>query len=131
MGRSAVNRQGNVMELSGNFTLSVWRVVTLSVVGRQQMICSENQFVVVLVVLKMFLGNVFCVVTYYTLCEVKCRYCLDAKCQLCVVLARAVNIYPLSFLLNLGRSRKIPCNFQHMMMFAGQHSCIVCFASKS
>ncbi|KAM7388649.1 hypothetical protein PAMP_024810 [Pampus punctatissimus] len=32
---------------------------------------------------------------------------------------RAFNIYPLSFLLNLGRRHKIKGNFQHMMMFAG------------
>uniref|UniRef100_A0A7N6B3X2 Sodium/hydrogen exchanger n=1 Tax=Anabas testudineus TaxID=64144 RepID=A0A7N6B3X2_ANATE len=34
-------------------------------------------------------------------------------------LGRAANIYPLSFLLNLGRRNKIRSNFQHMMMFAG------------
>ncbi|XP_069799247.1 sodium/hydrogen exchanger 6 [Dendropsophus ebraccatus] len=36
-----------------------------------------------------------------------------------VFLGRAANIYPLSFLLNLGRRNKISPNFQHMMMFAG------------
>ncbi|XP_052660217.1 sodium/hydrogen exchanger 9 [Harpia harpyja] len=36
-----------------------------------------------------------------------------------VFVARACNIYPLSFLLNLGRKQKIPRNFQHMMMFSG------------
>ncbi|XP_034037595.1 sodium/hydrogen exchanger 6a [Thalassophryne amazonica] len=36
-----------------------------------------------------------------------------------VFLGRAANIYPLSFLLNLGRRNKIKSNFQHMMMFAG------------
>uniref|UniRef100_H3DHH0 Sodium/hydrogen exchanger n=1 Tax=Tetraodon nigroviridis TaxID=99883 RepID=H3DHH0_TETNG len=36
-----------------------------------------------------------------------------------VFLGRAANIYPLSFLLNLGRRNKIKTNFQHMMMFAG------------
>nr|XP_046262301.1 sodium/hydrogen exchanger 6a isoform X3 [Scatophagus argus] len=36
-----------------------------------------------------------------------------------VFLGRAANIYPLSFLLNLGRRYKIRSNFQHMMMFAG------------
>ncbi len=39
--------------------------------------------------------------------------------QLAVFLGRAANIYPLSFLLNLGRRNKISPNFQHMMMFAG------------
>ncbi|XP_063046493.1 sodium/hydrogen exchanger 6a isoform X2 [Engraulis encrasicolus] len=38
---------------------------------------------------------------------------------LAVFLGRAANIYPLSFLLNLGRRNKISTNFQHMMMFAG------------
>uniref|UniRef100_A0A8C1QIJ7 Sodium/hydrogen exchanger n=1 Tax=Cyprinus carpio TaxID=7962 RepID=A0A8C1QIJ7_CYPCA len=38
---------------------------------------------------------------------------------LAVFLGRAANIYPLSFLLNLGRKHKISPNFQHMMMFAG------------
>ncbi|KAK1882569.1 Sodium/hydrogen exchanger 6 [Dissostichus eleginoides] len=36
-----------------------------------------------------------------------------------VFLGRAANIYPLSFLLNLGRKNKIKSNFQHVMMFAG------------
>lgn len=39
--------------------------------------------------------------------------------QIAVFLGRAANIYPLSFLLNLGRRNKIKTNFQHMMMFAG------------
>ncbi|XP_050983985.1 sodium/hydrogen exchanger 6a [Labeo rohita] len=38
---------------------------------------------------------------------------------LAVFLGRAANIYPLSFMLNLGRRNKISSNFQHMMMFAG------------
>lgn len=36
-----------------------------------------------------------------------------------IFIGRALNIYPLSFLLNLGRRHKISGNFQHMMMFAG------------
>uniref|UniRef100_A0A452J2H1 Sodium/hydrogen exchanger n=1 Tax=Gopherus agassizii TaxID=38772 RepID=A0A452J2H1_9SAUR len=36
-----------------------------------------------------------------------------------IFLGRAANIYPLSFLLNLGRRNKIGTNLQHMMMFAG------------
>ncbi|XP_061754671.1 sodium/hydrogen exchanger 6-like [Nerophis ophidion] len=36
-----------------------------------------------------------------------------------VFFGRAANIYPLSFLLNLGRKNKIGSNFQHVMMFAG------------
>lgn len=39
--------------------------------------------------------------------------------QVAIFVGRALNIYPLSFLLNLGRRHKIKGNFQHMMMFAG------------
>lgn len=39
--------------------------------------------------------------------------------QFAIFIGRASNIYPLSFLLNLGRRHKIGANFQHMMMFAG------------
>ncbi|XP_025079099.1 sodium/hydrogen exchanger 9-like isoform X7 [Pomacea canaliculata] len=38
---------------------------------------------------------------------------------LAVIIGRMMNVYPLTFLLNLGRSNKIRPNFQHMMMFAG------------
>ncbi|XP_037613136.1 sodium/hydrogen exchanger 9-like isoform X3 [Sebastes umbrosus] len=38
---------------------------------------------------------------------------------LSIFISRACNIYPFSFLLNLGRTTKIPCSFQHFMMFAG------------
>ncbi|NXJ78227.1 SL9A6 protein, partial [Trogon melanurus] len=38
---------------------------------------------------------------------------------LAIFVGRAANIYPLSFLLNLGRRNKIGTNLQHMMMFAG------------
>ncbi|XP_049913134.1 sodium/hydrogen exchanger 9-like [Epinephelus moara] len=38
---------------------------------------------------------------------------------LSIFISRACNIYPLSFLLNLGRTAKIPCAFQHFMVFAG------------
>nr|XP_046227025.1 sodium/hydrogen exchanger 9-like isoform X2 [Scatophagus argus] len=38
---------------------------------------------------------------------------------LSIFLSRACNIYPLSLLLNLGRTTKIPCAFQHFMMFSG------------
>ncbi|XP_075340912.1 sodium/hydrogen exchanger 7 [Odontesthes bonariensis] len=38
---------------------------------------------------------------------------------LAIFIGRALNVYPLSFLLNLGRREKIRGNFQHMMMFAG------------
>ncbi|XP_029002695.1 sodium/hydrogen exchanger 7 isoform X1 [Betta splendens] len=36
-----------------------------------------------------------------------------------IFIGRAFNIYPLSFLLNLGRRHRIKGSFQHMMMFAG------------
>ncbi|KAM6900643.1 sodium/hydrogen exchanger 9-like [Xenentodon cancila] len=36
-----------------------------------------------------------------------------------IFISRACNIYPLSFLLNLGRTNKIPYAFQHFMTFAG------------
>jgi len=38
---------------------------------------------------------------------------------LAIAVARAANIYPLAFLLNLGRKNKIPTNFQHMLWFSG------------
>ncbi|XP_030253489.1 sodium/hydrogen exchanger 9-like [Sparus aurata] len=38
---------------------------------------------------------------------------------LSIFISRACNIYPLSLLLNLGRTTKIPRTFQHFMMFAG------------
>ncbi|XP_054556728.1 sodium/hydrogen exchanger 9 [Talpa occidentalis] len=43
---------------------------------------------------------------------------------LAIFIARACNIYPLSFLLNLGRKQKVPWNFQHMMMFSGLRGAI-------
>nr|XP_038039368.1 sodium/hydrogen exchanger 9 isoform X2 [Anas platyrhynchos] len=44
--------------------------------------------------------------------------------EVAVFIARACNIYPLSFLLNLARKQKIPRNFQHMMMFSGLRGAI-------
>lgn len=41
-----------------------------------------------------------------------------------LIVSRACNIYPLTFLLNLGRRRKIPRNIQHMMMFSGLRGAI-------
>ncbi|KAK2823052.1 hypothetical protein Q7C36_019652 [Tachysurus vachellii] len=38
---------------------------------------------------------------------------------LAIFLGRVANIYPLSFLLNLGRANPISSRFQHVMMFAG------------
>ena len=38
-----------------------------------------------------------------------------------IILARAINIYPLSFLINLSRSKKnkINLNMQHLMFYSG------------
>ncbi|KAF7488322.1 Sodium/hydrogen exchanger 7 [Sarcoptes scabiei] len=36
-----------------------------------------------------------------------------------VIIGRALNIYPLSYLLNLGRTNKIPKEFQHILFFSG------------
>ena len=45
--------------------------------------------------------------------------------QVAILIARVINIYCLSFLLNLGRKEKISYRFQHMLVFAGAfcHSC--------
>ena len=42
-----------------------------------------------------------------------------------IIVGRAVNIYPLSFLLNLGRKSKITWNLQHMMFLSGNESQIL------
>ena len=39
--------------------------------------------------------------------------------QVAILIARVINIYCLSFLLNLGRKEKISYRFQHMLVFAG------------
>ncbi|RWS17010.1 sodium/hydrogen exchanger 7-like protein [Dinothrombium tinctorium] len=36
-----------------------------------------------------------------------------------IVAGRALNVYPLSFILNLGRHNKIPLNYQHVLFFSG------------
>ena len=41
-----------------------------------------------------------------------------------IIVGRAVNIYPLSFLLNLGRKTKITSNLQHMMYLSGLRGAI-------
>ncbi len=44
--------------------------------------------------------------------------------QVAIFAGRVVNIYILSFILNLGRSKKISFRFQHMLMFAGLRGAI-------
>lgn len=39
-------------------------------------------------------------------------------------MGRAANIYPLSFLLNLGRKHKISWGFQHVLFFSGLRGAI-------
>ncbi|XP_052215846.1 sodium/hydrogen exchanger 9-like isoform X3 [Dreissena polymorpha] len=41
-----------------------------------------------------------------------------------VIIGRAINIYPLSFLLNFGRRNKISLKMMHMMMFSGLRGAI-------
>nr|XP_054771253.1 sodium/hydrogen exchanger 9-like isoform X1 [Lytechinus pictus] len=41
-----------------------------------------------------------------------------------IIIGRLLNIYPLSFLLNLGRKEKIPWNVQHMLFFSGLRGAI-------
>ncbi|CAG0913934.1 unnamed protein product [Notodromas monacha] len=41
-----------------------------------------------------------------------------------IAVGRALNIYPLCFLLNLGRKHKITTNFQHMLFFSGLRGAI-------
>lgn len=41
-----------------------------------------------------------------------------------IILGRALNVYPLAFLLNLGRRTKIPFNLQHMMFWSGLRGAI-------
>lgn len=46
-------------------------------------------------------------------------YFLNIRLQLCALIGRAANVYPLSFILNLARKPKISLNYQHMLFFAG------------
>lgn len=43
---------------------------------------------------------------------------------LSIIVGRAINIYPLSFLLNLGRKSKITWNLQHMLFLSGLRGAI-------
>ncbi len=44
--------------------------------------------------------------------------------QVAIFAGRVVNIYILSFFLNLGRAKKISFRFQHMLVFAGLRGAI-------
>ena len=44
--------------------------------------------------------------------------------QVAIFAGRVVNIYILSFILNLGRAKKISFRFQHMLLFAGLRGAI-------
>lgn len=37
----------------------------------------------------------------------------------CAFVGRAINVYPLAWVINIGRKPKMPSNFQHMLFFAG------------
>ncbi|KAH8238836.1 hypothetical protein KR038_004227, partial [Drosophila bunnanda] len=50
---------------------------------------------------------------------------------ICAALGRAVNVYPLSWLLNIKRKPKISPNFQHMLFFAGKSFLILSLPSAS
>ncbi|KAK7483865.1 hypothetical protein BaRGS_00024882 [Batillaria attramentaria] len=58
-------------------------------------------------------------VSVFTLQTLKWHAGFILSSFLAAIVGRFMNIYPLSFLLNLGRSNKIRPNFQHMMMFSG------------
>ncbi|XP_076435447.1 sodium/hydrogen exchanger 6-like isoform X2 [Babylonia areolata] len=58
-------------------------------------------------------------VSVFTLQPLKWHAGFILSAFLAIIVGRFMNIYPLTFLLNLGRSNKIRPNFQHMMMFSG------------
>lgn len=41
------------------------------------------------------------------------------RVQISAFIGRAANVYPMSLILNIARKPKIPCNYQHMLFFAG------------
>lgn len=48
-----------------------------------------------------------------------------------VTLARAISIYPLTAILNLGRRNKIPCNFQHIIAWGGAARGVISYSLAS
>lgn len=49
---------------------------------------------------------------------------LSSSIKVAIFAGRLINIYVLSFVLNLGRSKKISFRSQHMLMFAGLRGAI-------
>jgi len=58
-------------------------------------------------------------VSMFTFSRHKFEFTFIVGALFAIGIARALNIYPLSLLLNIGRKKKISCNFQHMMWFSG------------
>lgn len=58
-------------------------------------------------------------VSMFTYPAHKWRFSFILVAFLATFAGRALNIYPLTFLLNLGRQNKIPKNFQHVLCFSG------------
>lgn len=58
-------------------------------------------------------------VSMFTFSRHRFEFVFIAGALLAIGVARALNIYPLSLLLNCGRKKKISLNYQHMMWFSG------------
>lgn len=58
-------------------------------------------------------------VSMFTYPTHKWKYSFILIAFFATLIGRAANIYPLSFLLNLGRDHKIPKKFQHVLVFSG------------
>ena len=48
-----------------------------------------------------------------------------------ITIARALSIYPLTALINLGRKNKIPCNFQHLIAWGGAARGVISYSLAS
>lgn len=58
-------------------------------------------------------------VSMFTFPQHRWRFSFILVAFIAMFVARALQIYPLSFLLNLGRNNKIPLKFQHVLFFSG------------
>jgi len=58
-------------------------------------------------------------VSMFTFSRHRFEFLFIAGAFFAIGVARALNIYPLSLILNVGRKKKIALNYQHMMWFAG------------